>query len=101
MATETEGKKAHRMVAAARKYRGDTQAELAAKIREITGDDSWDGNSITAIENGRRAFSVDLLDVFAQAQDMPISWYLGPDPSYTDVTTDGTTGSYEPLAMAA
>jgi transcriptional regulator with XRE-family HTH domain len=76
-----------RRIAAGRALRRQTQAQLALRMAEITGD-TWSRNNIAAIENGQRAFKVDYLHAFSEAQDLPISWYLGDDAA------SGDTGGY-------
>jgi transcriptional regulator with XRE-family HTH domain len=73
-----------RRIAAGRALRRQTQAQLALRMAELTGD-PWSRNNIAAIENGQRSFKVDYLHAFAEAQDLPISWYLGDDAATGDM----------------
>lgn len=81
-----------RRIAAGRALRRQSQAALALKLSEITGE-PWSRNNIAAIENGQRAFKVDNLPHFAAAQDLPISWYLGDD--------EAASGGYATLTPVA
>lgn len=47
----------HRMIAAARAVRRQTQAQLAARLNELSHE-PWTRNNVAAIENGQRAFEV-------------------------------------------
>lgn len=66
------------MIAAARAISRDTQEDLAALLTAISGQ-QWTRANVANIENGRRAFEVQDLPLFAAAQDRPLSWYLSTD----------------------
>lgn len=84
-----------RRVAAARALRRQTQAGLASEIARISGDPTWDRARIAAIENERRRINAYELTWFMEAQDQPVTWYLG------ELYPVGSQGGYLPELIQA
>ena len=68
-----------RSIAMGRKYRRQTQQELADAITEVTGD-RWSRVMVGYLETGKKELSVDTLLVIADIHQLPYSFYMeGPD----------------------
>lgn len=63
-------------IAAARRLAGrQTQAELAARLTEVTGT-RWTRDMVANLEAGRRSFDVETLVAIAEIHDRDCAWYL-------------------------
>lgn len=66
-------------IAMGRRYRRQTQTELAAKLSETTGD-NWTRVMVAKLESGGKVLEVETLMAIAEIQGLPYSFYLeGPD----------------------
>ena len=63
------------MVAMGRRYRRQTQQDLADALTVETGQE-WSRGQVGHIESGRRKLTVDELQVIARIQRLPVSWYF-------------------------
>ena len=74
-------------IAMGRKYRGQTQQQLADALSDATGD-HWSRVMVGYLETRKKELSVDTLMVIAEIHRLPYSFYLeGPD-------TTGAMGVY-------
>jgi len=77
--TLTYEHKVHKALQAGRMLRGWTQAQMAELMADATGEDGWNADRITAIENGRRKVDPVELRTFAEIQEFDIEFYwYGP-----------------------
>lgn len=81
-----------KLVAIARHIRGQSQAELAARLSELTGD-TWQPHHVGAIENGRRRLRVSELATFCAAQGVEPTWYMGQGIAGLVAETGGEVAS--------
>lgn len=66
-------------VAMGRKYRGQSQLDLANALTLETGDD-WSRGMVSHLESGRKELSVATLMAISKIQDLPYEFYLeGPE----------------------
>ena len=63
------------MVAMGRRYRRQTQQDLADALTVETGQE-WSRGQVGHIESGRRKLTVDELQVIARIQRLPVAWYF-------------------------
>lgn len=66
-------------IAMGRRYRRQTQKELAEKLTEVTGE-PWSRVMVGKLESGGKVLEVETLLAIAEIQDLPHSFYLeGPE----------------------
>lgn len=66
-------------IAMGRKYRRQTQQDLADALTKETGE-SWSRVMVGKLETGDKALTVDTLEAIKLIQDLPWDFYLeGPD----------------------
>lgn len=66
---------AHRAIEYGREVIGQTRDDLAAALTTETGEE-WSYQMVAKLENGRKLFTVDLLQAVAKVQGLPYEWYL-------------------------
>jgi len=89
--------KAHKAIEFGRELIGQSREDLAAELTRETGDE-WSYQMVAKLENGRKVFTVDLLQTIAKIQELPFEWYLvdprsrlgrvGVNPGSLNSTTD-------------
>lgn len=66
-------------IAMGRRYRRQTQEELAEKLTKATGE-RWSRVMVGKLESGGKVLEVETLMAIARVQDLPYSFYLeGPE----------------------
>ncbi len=80
-------------IAMGRKYRGQTQQDLADALTKVTGS-RWSRVMVGYLESGDKRLTVDTLLVIAKIHQLPYSFYMeGPD-----LTMPRYVGSLQPAA---
>lgn len=79
----------------ARVHHDQSRRELAERLAELTDDDGWTYDRVSAMENGRRDLRVAEMEAFAEAQGVDVLWYLGRGITLVgdDATVRGDSGA--------